>query len=689
MEDTKNKFNKLAIIKPKYENSSENLLEKSDRNEFLNLDYYDIKSKMFYHKTKTSIFGNFYRNETLTNNNNEIKNIPQIKHELKYLNNSKKRNNKKNFICIPTSLNDFNIDDNNKKKSLNPIFLTELFAEFDKRTLKGKISHKIKFIHRIIIFLIFIFLIFEIIIHHKSRNLTDKILEEEKIKIDIRIEKIKKRKCSQLENTLRIFNLLNVILCEIILIKRELYIKMIGKSNYPFKGRIFDFIFIGIFFPPFINPIYVKETSNIIYFVNLSNLFFCISLFKIIFFLKYSSFYSKWNNSIAKNISKTLSSNIGHLFVLQCRIKEYSFIYLIVLIISSIFFFSILLRTTEYLTYNKNLSLKNNKELYFDSFLDSFWTSIMMSFGVCYGDIYPRTTWGRIVSIITTICGYILISKLFVTLMNYLVLTQSEKKVFIKMKRLNSNENQYLKGIKVIRDLLNIRKYLIIREKESENKIQRIEAVKHILILLLFLNNDGKNFMDFDKIDESYTIPVDDILKEVINKIEENLKSFELSFNKLAPLNSKLSELMNIQNKINNNLNESIIKQRHILKYLIDLNNNNQIEKFKSQFFTKKHCSGQNNSIKVELDFKKRQLSDKLKLSFSGKNRLKVQIDEEKDGFITGRRRNFKLNYNGNKSISEKNNEDSSITNSPFINRLKNSNQNLNNFQLIQVPNEK
>ena len=689
MEDAKNKFNKLAIIKPKYENSSENLLEKSDRNEFLNLDYYDIKSKMFFQKTKTSIFGNFYRNETLTNNNNEIKNIPQIKHELKYSNNSKKRNTKKNFICIPTTLNDLNIDDNNKKKSLNPIFLTELFAEFDKRTLKGKITYKITIIHRIIIFLIFIFLIFEIIIHHKSRNLTDKILEEEKIKIDIRIEKIKKRKCSQLENTLRIFNLLNVILCEIILIKRELYLKMIGASNYPFRGRIFDFIFIGIFFPPFINPIYVKEASNIIYFVNLSNLFFCISLFKIIFFLKYSSFYSKWNNSIAKNISKTLSSNIGHLFVLQCRVKEYSFIYLIVLIISSIFFFSILLRTTEYLTYNKNLSLKNNKELYFDSFLDSFWTSIMMSFGVCYGDIYPRTTWGRIVSIITTISGYILISKLFVTLMNYLVLTQSEKKVFIKMKRLNSNENQYLKGIKVIRDLLNIRKYLIIREKESENKIQRIEAVKHILILLLFLNNDSKNFIDFDKIDESYTIPVDDILKEVINKIEENLKSFELSFNKLAPLNSKLSELMNIQNKINENLNESIIKQRYILNYLINLNNNNQIEKFKSQFFTKKHCSGQNNSIKVELDFKKRQLSDKLKLSFSGKNRLKVQIDEEKDGFITGRRRNFKLNYNGNKSISEKNNEDSSISNSPFINRLKNSNQNLNNFQLIKEPNEK
>jgi hypothetical protein len=46
------------------------------------------------------------------------------------------------------------------------------------------------------------------------------------------------------------------------------------------------------------------------------------------------------------------------------------------------------------------------------------------------------------------------------------------------LKRLNSNENKYLKSMKVIRGLLNIRKFLIVREKESENKIQRIEAVK-------------------------------------------------------------------------------------------------------------------------------------------------------------------------------------------------------------------
>ena len=39
--------------------------------------------------------------------------------------------------------------------------------------------------------------------------------------------------------------------------------------------------------------------------------------------------------------------------------------------------------------------------------------------------------------------------------------------------------------------------------------------------------------MDLEKIDESYKIPVDDILKGLIKKIEDNLKGFDISFNKL------------------------------------------------------------------------------------------------------------------------------------------------------------
>jgi hypothetical protein len=56
--------------------------------------------------------------------------------------------------------------------------------------------------------------------------------------------------------------------------------------------------------------------------------------------------------------------------------------------------------------------------------------------------------------------------------MKYLTLTDSEKKVFLKMKRLTSPQNQLSKGIKVIRDILTIRKYLkIILTVKMELKV--------------------------------------------------------------------------------------------------------------------------------------------------------------------------------------------------------------------------
>jgi hypothetical protein len=100
-----------------------------------------------------------------------------------------------------------------------------------------------------------------------------------------------------------------------------------------------DFIIVGIFFPPFLNIVYIIDNSEIKYPLIFSNYFYILSLSKIILFLKYNNEYNKWNNVISQNISKTLSAKTGHLFVLQCRIKESSFIYLIIILIVMIFFF--------------------------------------------------------------------------------------------------------------------------------------------------------------------------------------------------------------------------------------------------------------------------------------------------------------------------------------------------------------
>jgi hypothetical protein len=431
-----------------------------------------------------------------------------------------------------------------------------------------------------------------------------------------------------------------------------------------------DFIIVGIFFPPFLNIVYIIDNSEIKYPLIFSNYFYILSLSKIILFLKYNNEYNKWNNVISQNISKTLSAKTGHLFVLQCRIKESSFIYLIIILIVMIFFFTILFRNAEYLSLNINLPFKKNKELYFDSIIDTLWTSIMISFGITYGDIFPKTPIGKLIAIINTIVGYIIISKLIITFIIYLKLDESENKVFLKMKRLNSPENKYLKAIKVIRDLFLIRKFLIKKNKEFENKIQKIEAVKHISILLLSLNNNMKNFMDDEKIDESYTIPVDDVVKELMNKIEENLKCFQIFFNKLDNLNEQLKELMDIQNTINFNLQESIKHQKIILKYLIDLNNEAKIEKLKKKFFNKRYSSNQTKNSKKneELFLSNKQFSEALKLKLT--HTYKSNYIHSDEDFITKRNDNFQLNYNGFKIIKENNVEESNISNFSLLKKM-------------------
>ena len=659
---------------PKYQNSTENLLADKLKKNNSSEDKINFNPELLYHKNKTSIFGTFYRKEKDKKKNNSIKTLPEIKQEIDSLHNKKPINKeyKKNIVYVQPTINDINIDEN-KKKSLNPIFLTELFKEFDKRTNGGIIRHKIKILHMILNVLIFFFLFFEIINHFKSRNIIDFLLEDGKKKNLTREDKLNiiiNRKNSKMENNLRILNTIIVIFCEIILLIREYYVREYDINDYSFKERISDFIIGGIFFPPFINPVILTKLDKNTYPIICSNIVFILSLSKILFFLKYNSLYSKWNSSISKNVSKTLTANSGHLFVLQSRIKEYSFMYLILIIISTIILSAVLIRTAEYLTFDPDLSEKVNNELCFNSILDSIWTTIMISFGVAYGDIYPRTFLGRTIIILTTIVGYIVISKLLVTFMKYLTLTDSEKKVFLKMKRLTSPQNQLSKGIKVIRDILTIRKYLIIKDKVKDNKIKKIEAIKHLSILLLFLYNDNKNFMDLEKIDESYKIPVDDILKGLIKKIEDNLKGFDISFNKLEPLNIQLQELMAIQSQINLNLQKSIESQRESLNYLTNVNNSVKIEKLKLQFLKRKNASSTiKNNLKCEESIFIKRLSETIKRKSS-----KHRLQNDDDMFILGKKNNkpFKLNFTKVNIIREEhNNEEGSVANSPYLKTIK------------------
>ena len=196
----------------------------------------------------------------------------------------------------------------------------------------------------------------------------------------------------------------------------------------------------------------------------------------------------------------------------------------------------------------------------------------MCAFGVAFGDYYPKTIISRFITLVLILLLYLIMSFILQNITKFTIMKESEKKVFLKMTKLYSPENNEYKAANVILLFLKLRrnKYQII---ETENKEIRVLCCKKISIYILMLNRHIKNFRNNDKIADIFTIPVDDLLITVEKKISENLVNFEKSCESLDNLHINLEKLQDLQIKITNNIKEFIFQGNNIGKYIVEFNN--------------------------------------------------------------------------------------------------------------------
>jgi hypothetical protein len=72
----------------------------------------------------------------------------------------------------------------------------------------------------------------------------------------------------------------------------------------------------------------------------------------------------------------------------------------------------------------------------FESLENSIWVVWITMTTVGYGDFYPRTLYGRILTIIISIWGIFIVSMMVVVLSNFLSLDISEKRALLVLNRL-------------------------------------------------------------------------------------------------------------------------------------------------------------------------------------------------------------------------------------------------------------
>lgn len=72
----------------------------------------------------------------------------------------------------------------------------------------------------------------------------------------------------------------------------------------------------------------------------------------------------------------------------------------------------------------------------FESLENSIWFVWITMTTVGYGDFYPKTIFGRVLTIIISIWGIFIVSMMVVVLSNFLALDMSEKRALLVLNRL-------------------------------------------------------------------------------------------------------------------------------------------------------------------------------------------------------------------------------------------------------------
>ena len=74
------------------------------------------------------------------------------------------------------------------------------------------------------------------------------------------------------------------------------------------------------------------------------------------------------------------------------------------------------------------------------SYSNSFWNAVVTMTTVGYGEIYPKTNWGRFIGIIICFWGVLIVSIFVVSLTNLLTLSPAEEKTYTLLVTLKRKE---------------------------------------------------------------------------------------------------------------------------------------------------------------------------------------------------------------------------------------------------------
>lgn len=384
-------------------------------------------------------------------------------------------------------------------------------------------------------------------------------------------------KSSNLIEGLRIITSLSTLII-IILVYFHYRVKrlfLIFKHEIPFNSLLFsknlifpmvvEIIVLIIHTPPFFNDVYInyKITGNheetIHVYLDLFISAFILSRVYLLF--KYYANYSKWGGVFASMVCSECNAKGGFIFTYKAGIKEHSFLSVFIFIIFTILIFGYGVRNCEisFVRYVPSQYFQDWTKV-----TSGFWFMTTNTLLVGYGDYYPTTVLGRLISFVTCIWGIILEGILIKAIVGLIKMDKKEEIAYNEVEKYLEECNYKKMALKLIYTTYNT--HLIVENLKVNNNAQKGE-IKDSLFKQrkLYFNN-------------------------VIWKLKKSLREFS----KVRKNKEKKEREISVQNlmmkinlEINDNMNFLLINIQTQINTLLENMNQAQDNQDKIQLFTK------------------------------------------------------------------------------------------------------
>lgn len=442
----------------------------------------------------------------------------------------------------------------------------------------------------------------------------------------ITLSKMVDRPISDEENSLRIINII-VVATNVVFIYIHYHLKIkvlqldhklsiyenIFTSGY-YKFCLLEMLICGLFYPPYMNNVLSGTIMDLYYVYNMNALVSFFVMLKCYIILRVYSYFSRWTSAEAISVCNKYNVRSGVHFAVKAELKKRTYTMLSIMMLVSLVILSFAMRTFEYGVKDpsNSRSLKGDNDL--QSLINCVWLVIVTMTTVGYGDLFPKSHLGRFIGVVACIIGMLIVSLIVVSLAVIAEFTSEEKKAYSLLKKLQADNNASNKAIKVIVGILKLRK-LVYKSQPNKKSIlysnsnnnnsnnynsnnnhmtqKNVGATNNLserFILLTNLKKEISIFKNDYKIANSYSLPLDEMLKKLESKLKNDIRQLTQNIKKLSIVENELDKISKKQNFVREKIEVIHQRQDKIGKYIAKLNNDNFkkliIKKYKENIYS-------------------------------------------------------------------------------------------------------